>query len=375
LPRLDAGRLALPIELQDAVRRGLVAAMRDALARLPSRASLPSELPPELLHLASSWAGTGDQLAALAEAQMVAREILWDRVVATAEQVVDDPAVRWEVVKVALTWLGGYAGHMTQLLREAYQREITVLAGTRDDGRWSAVTRALDGHWVDASKLGYNPACNHLAVIVDTTDTAEALARQSQRDLLEIAAPNGTVWAWLGGPAPLSDHEIDALVAWQRQRDGEAAFGEPGHGIPGFGLSHAQAVATRDIARATGERVARFGDQRLLIALLRDRSAARAFVDHELAGLVGPGERMRELRATLRVYLEHGQRVSTTAALLRRDRKTVQRQLQSAEELLQRCIPDRSGELLIALRTADVLGPDRLVVANVAPMWGRPASL
>jgi hypothetical protein len=58
----------------------------------------------------------------------------------------------------------------------------------------------------------------------------------------------------------------------------------------------------------------------------------------------------------LRAYLEHGQCVSTTAALLRRDRKTIQRQLQSAQELLRRCVSDRSGELLIALRTADIVG-------------------
>jgi hypothetical protein len=58
----------------------------------------------------------------------------------------------------------------------------------------------------------------------------------------------------------------------------------------------------------------------------------------------------------LRAYLEHGQCVSTTATLLRRDRKTIQRQLQSAEELIRRCVCDRSGELLIALRTADIVG-------------------
>jgi DNA-binding PucR family transcriptional regulator len=64
---------------------------------------------------------------------------------------------------------------------------------------------------------------------------------------------------------------------------------------------------------------------------------------------------MHELRVTLRAYLEHGQRVSAAAALLRHDRKTIQRQLHFAEQLLNHCVRDRSGELLIALRAADIL--------------------
>ncbi len=64
---------------------------------------------------------------------------------------------------------------------------------------------------------------------------------------------------------------------------------------------------------------------------------------------------MRELRETLRVYLEHGQSVSATAAVRRRDRKTIERQLRSAERLIHRRVADRCDELLIALRIADIL--------------------
>jgi hypothetical protein len=64
---------------------------------------------------------------------------------------------------------------------------------------------------------------------------------------------------------------------------------------------------------------------------------------------------MHELRATVRAYLEHGQCVSATAALLRHDRKTIQRQLHLAEQLLNHCLRDRSGELLIALRAAEIV--------------------
>jgi hypothetical protein len=64
---------------------------------------------------------------------------------------------------------------------------------------------------------------------------------------------------------------------------------------------------------------------------------------------------MRELRGTLRAYLEHGQSVSATAAVRRRDRKTIERQLCSAELLIHHRVSDRCDELLIALRIADIL--------------------
>jgi hypothetical protein len=64
---------------------------------------------------------------------------------------------------------------------------------------------------------------------------------------------------------------------------------------------------------------------------------------------------MRELRETLHAYLEHSQSVSATAALRRRDRKTIERQLRSAEQLIQHRVSDRSDEVLIALRVAEIL--------------------
>jgi hypothetical protein len=64
---------------------------------------------------------------------------------------------------------------------------------------------------------------------------------------------------------------------------------------------------------------------------------------------------MGELRETLREYLEHGQSVSATAAVRRRDRKTIERHLRSAELLIHHRASDRCDELLIALRIADIL--------------------
>jgi hypothetical protein len=64
---------------------------------------------------------------------------------------------------------------------------------------------------------------------------------------------------------------------------------------------------------------------------------------------------MDELRATLRAYLENSQSISAAAALRQRDRKTVVRQLRSAERLIHHRVSEGSDELLMALRIAEIL--------------------
>jgi sugar diacid utilization regulator len=154
----------------------------------------------------------------------------------------------------------------------------------------------------------------------------------------------------------MSDSELDDVVAWQRSReDGPVAFGESAAGIAGFAASHQQALEAKTIAAATSQEAVRFADLRLLAAVLRDRELAKGFIERELGELDHPSERTHELRATLRAYLEHSHSISAVAALRRRDRKTIVRQLRSAERLIHRRVSDRSDELLIALRLADIL--------------------
>jgi sugar diacid utilization regulator len=170
-----------------------------------------------------------------------------------------------------------------------------------------------------------------------------------------VQARDGGIWGWLGGRTRISEDDLDALIAAQGSPDARVAFGEPAEGIAGFAVSHHQALEARAVAVATNKRAVRFADFRLLIAVLRDGELAKGFIEHELGELARPSERMRELRETLRAYLEHSQSVSATAALRRRDRKTIERQLRSAEQLIHHRVSDRSDEVLIALRVAEIL--------------------
>jgi len=217
------------------------------------------------------------------------------------------------------------------------------------------VLRALEGQWVEPDELGYDLASKHIAVVADDEPSLDEVARRIPWQMLRVRAPDGGVWGWIGGRTGISEDDVDALIASQSRSDATVAFGEPADGIAGFAVSHQQALEARAVAVATKQHTVRFADCRLLIAVLRDGDLAKGFVERELGDLDRPSERMRELRATLRAYLEHSQSVSATAALRRRDRKTIERQLRAAEQLIHHPVSDRSDELLIALRVAEIL--------------------
>jgi DNA-binding PucR family transcriptional regulator len=241
------------------------------------------------------------------------------------------------------------------MFRSACERESARGSALDEDSRLRAVSRALGGEWVDPGDLGYDLASHHVALVADAAPPLEAVARRTQRQLLSVRASSGEIWGWLGGQTRIPDDDLDELIASEGSSDASVALGEPAEGIAGFAISHHQALEARAVAVATNQRAVRFADCRLLIAVLRDGELAKGFIERELGDLDRPGERMHELRQTLRAYLEHSQSVSVTAALRQRDRKTIERQLRSAEQLLRHHVSDRSDEVLIALRVAEIL--------------------
>jgi hypothetical protein len=344
--------------LHEALRRGVSAAVRDALARLRAHAELPQELLPDLIELARRCAGSRCELGGLPDAWLVGEEVFWDQFHAAAERTLVDTALCWDVVKAARARLRGHPARLSGLFGKACEREVARVNGTDEDFQLRAVLRVLDGEWVDPGELGYDLAGHHIALVADTSSSLDAVARGTDLQLLRVQAPDGGIWGWLGGQNRISESDLDALVTSQGSSDTRVAFGEPAEGIAGFAVSHHQAVEARAVAVATNQQAVRFADFRLLIAVLRDGDLAREFIERELGELARPGERMRELRETLRAYLEHSQSVSSTAALRGRDRKTIERQLRSAEKLIHHRVSDRSDEVLIALRVAEILRRD-----------------
>ena len=355
--RLQAANGEPATALHEPLHRAISAAVRDALARLRSQAELPQELLPDLIELAGLCASSTCEAAGLADVWLASQEVFWDRFQIVAERTLADTALCWEVVKAARLRLSGHAARLSGLFLRACQRESARGNGIDEDSRLQVVLRALDGQWVEPGDLGYDLAGHHIALVADASPLLDTVARRTKRQLLRVQAPEGGTWGWLGGPTRIPDGDLDALIASHGSSDIRVAFGEPAEGIAGFRVSHQQALEARAVAVATDQRAVRFADFRLLIAVLRDSDLANEFIERELGELARASERMHELRETLRAYLEHSQSVSATAALRRRDRKTIERQLRSAEQLIHHRVSDRSDEVLIALRVAEILRP------------------
>jgi hypothetical protein len=298
--------------------------VREALARLRSPVELPQELPPDLIEVARLYVDSGWDLTGLADAALAGQEVFWDRFQVVTERTLADAALCWDVIKAGRVRLTGNPARLTGLFRRAWEREVARDTGIDEDSRLRAVLRALEGQWVDPGELGYDLACHHIAMVADASAFLDAMARITNRQLLRVQAPDGTIWGWLGGRTRIADGELEALIASRGPSEGRMAFGEPAEGIAGFAVSHRQALEASAVAVASNQRAVRFADSRLLIE-------------------------------TLRAYLEHSQSVSAAAALRRRDRKTIERQLRSAEQLLHHRVSDRSEEVLIALRVAEIL--------------------
>jgi hypothetical protein len=238
-----------------------------------------------------------------------------------------------------------------------HAREAKSRPRSAAERRRESVKSLLAGELVDTAELGYDLDAHHLALMAKGEGAEELmreLAAAVDRRLLIVQREEESQWAcWLGGVRPLGPDEalraLEGVVA-------EGVFvtlGEPGEGLPGWRFSHFQAKAALPIAERKGRPVVRYADVALLAAIARDDLAANSLRRLYLA----PLERMRDggkvARETLRAYFEAERNVSSTAAALGVDRRTVRNRLRAAEELLGFPLQGSLADLEIALRLDD----------------------
>jgi DNA-binding PucR family transcriptional regulator len=131
------------------------------------------------------------------------------------------------------------------------------------------------------------------------------------------------------------------------------SVGEPGEGFLAWRLSHRQAKAALLIAERQGQPVVRYADVALQASIVRDDLITTSL--HQL--YLEPLERARDggeaARETLRAYFAAERNISSTAAALGVDRRTVTNRIRTIEELLGRPLKFSATDLEIALRLAD----------------------
>jgi DNA-binding PucR family transcriptional regulator len=145
---------------------------------------------------------------------------------------------------------------------------------------------------------------------------------------------------------------IDALEEIPLERV-LVTVGEPGEGLAGWRFSHRQAKAALPIAERRGQSILRYADVAVLASLLRDDLLATSLRRIYLEPLERARDGGEAARETLRAYFAAERNVSSTAAALGVDRRTVTNRIRAIEDLFDRPLREVSTELETALRLDD----------------------
>jgi hypothetical protein len=223
--------------------------------------------------------------------------------------------------------------------RHAYIEEL--LAGRQPNGEVE-LDYDLDGHHVGLMARGEDA---HLAM--------RELARRLDRRLLADRRGEPPVWAcWLGGRHPLGAEDVVRALADIRSAP-IVAVGEPGEGITDWRLTHRQAKAALPIAERRGQAILRYADVAVLASILRDDLGTTSLRKLYLEPLERTRDGGKAGRETLRAYFATERNISSTAAALGVDRRTVTNRIRAVEELFGRPLGEFATDLETALRLAD----------------------
>jgi PucR C-terminal helix-turn-helix domain/GGDEF-like domain len=231
--------------------------------------------------------------------------------------------------------------------REARNRPSSAAERRRD-----CVKSLLAGELVDHSELGYDLDAHHLGLMARGEGAAQAvseLARRLDRRLLAVCREEEPVWAcWLGGRDPLEVEEVVGALREIRPEGILITVGEPGESLSGWRFSHRQAKAALPIAERGAQPVVRYSDVTLLASVLRDDLAVESFRRLYLAPLEARRDGENLLNA-MRAYFQTGRNVSSAAAALGLNRRTLSKRLQAAERVLGRPLDSLAADLEVAL--------------------------
>ena len=245
-------------------------------------------------------------------------------------------------------WMGGALARRTEVVQD-------LLAGEQTDPAEASRALGYDlDRWVLAVVLwerGESVSDEGLEARAAALATAAGASRA-----LTLAPTHATLWAWIGTPGP---PDVTALAAALPAAAGQCvAFGTPAQGLDGFRIGHREATEARRIAELGGRvGVVRYEDVEAVALLSDDHERLARFVDRTLGPLAAPDEATARLRETLLAWLAEGANARRAAERLHAHKNTVLYRLQRAQRLLGRSLDEGRGELELALRAREALGP------------------
>lgn len=250
------------------------------------------------------------------------------------------------------------AERMIAAVSEEHARETKSRPRTAEERVREQVKALLAGELVDRTgldaMLNYELDGFHLGLMVSGEGGEKLLrdlAAALDRRLLVGKREEEPVWgAWLGGRSPLSAEKAVAAAKELVTDQVFVTIGEPAEGLVGWRFSHHQAKVALPIALDTGRHVLRYAEIAVLATVARDDLTTTSLRRLYLEPLERGREGGKVARETLRAYFEADRNISSTAAALGVDRRTVRNRIGAIEELLGRPLRGSLADLEIALR-------------------------
>ena len=180
-----------------------------------------------------------------------------------------------------------------------------------------------------------------------------------RRPFLVLPGDSGELWAWAGWKSRPPDTLVADLKARLTAPDGVGvSIGPAERGPTGMRRSLRWARECRRVAAVLRPGwLCDYTEVWTLSLITSDLERARWYAEETLGALLAPGERIRVLRETLRVYLGCGQSGREAARRLFIARNTVQYRLQRAEETIGRPVAQDPMRLWLALEIARLVPP------------------
>jgi hypothetical protein len=352
----DARELADPAYLKylDSLRANRPAVLEYAVAVIELGERRGPDVPASVLASACLAARSGVALDAVLRRYSSGNALCVDVLVEEAEQV----GVSSSDLRRLLHRQATLSDRLLKAASEEHARETQSRPTTTAEWRRKYIKALLSGRQPSGDvELGYELGGSHLGLMAKGEGAPEAvreLAKSLDRRLLIDRLDEEPVWTcWLGGGSSLATEEalraLDALPPGQIV----VALGEPGVGITGWRLSHRQARAALPIAERRGQPVLRYADVAVLASVLRDDLGVASLRQLYLEPLERGRDGGAAARETLRAYFAAERNVSSTAAALGVDRRTVANRLRAVEELFGRPLGNIAADLEMALQLAD----------------------
>jgi PucR C-terminal helix-turn-helix domain/GGDEF-like domain len=345
----ETGDIADPDYL-DGLKRAISTAVRHSIDASRGVEDSSGPIPGAILAQARLAAQRQVRLETLLRRYLAGHAIVGDFTVEEAER----RAVPAGILRGVLRSQAARTDQVLAAISASYIDEATAIRPRSSDRRRTdRVRRMLDGELVDPSILDYGLNRRHLGFVASGASVAaviDAFADAPPGNRLIVNGDSERLWIWIASPVETKPWHLRESLPRKLPKDLRIGIGEPGHGLPGWRLTHEQALAAHSIAMRRAEPEARYADVALLASSLRDEllmtSLRGLYISPLEEGTTDPDI----LRNTVRAYFAADRNVSSTAASLGISRNTVASRLRAVENKVGPLRTVRTAQFLLALQ-------------------------